>query len=360
MKMKSTTQSRQRRTAPRTARPRKPRAVHDLDSIAVLAGVSAATVSRVINQPQIVAAQTVARVRAAIDRVGYVPNRIAGGLASRRTQLIALIVPGIVHSVFNDMIEAMTGRLASAGFQVMLGLSGYAPGDINPMLEQILSRRPDGIILTGFAGQSAFRKRLRATGITVIETWELPARPLDIAVGFSHAQIGATLADFAADRGYRQVGLVTADGPRATLRSDAFRRRYAGLGLPEPHCVPVPLPSTVAHGRAALERLLACAPRPDLVVCSSDWLALGVLTEARRRGLDVPGALGVVGFGNIDFAVALDPALTSVHIDGDAIGRECAHLLQQRARGERPGRRLIDVGALVVERASTRPRNGRP
>jgi LacI family gluconate utilization system Gnt-I transcriptional repressor len=346
--------SRQGRAPAGAARLRQTRTAHDLDSVARLAGVSAATVSRVINQPQIVAPQTVARVRAAIARVGYVPNRIAGGLASRRTGLIALIVPGIVHSVFNDTIEAMTGRLAAAGFQVMLGLSGYGPGDIDPMLQRILSRRPEGIILTGFAGQPAVRRRLRNTGITVIETWELPDRPLDVAIGFSHAQIGSEMADFAAERGYRHVGIIASDSLRARTRRDAFCHRYASLGLPEPQCVDVLLPSTVAHGRAAFNALLARAPRPELVVCSSDWLALGVTIEARRHGLAQPGELGVLGFGNFDFAAALDPDLTTVHVDGDAIGRECAQLLLTRARGEKPGQRFIDIGARIVARGSTR------
>lgn len=326
---------------------------HDLDSIARMAGVSAATVSRAINQPQIVAAQTLARVRAAIDRVGYVPNRIAGGLASRRTGLVAMIVPGIVHSVFNDTIEAMTGRLAASGFQVMLGLSGHGPGDIDPMLGQILSRRPDGIILTGFTGEPTVRRRLRATGITVIETWELPARPLDVAIGFSHTQIGNALADFAAARDYRHVGIIASDSKRAQLRRDAFCARYASHGLPRPRCIDVPLPSTVAHGRRAFAEMLERKPRPDLVICSSDWLALGVMIEARRRGLAMPGEMGVVGFGNLDFAAALDPPLTTVHVDGDAIGLECARVLLQRARGEEPGQRSIDIGARIVAREST-------
>jgi LacI family gluconate utilization system Gnt-I transcriptional repressor len=121
-----------------------------------------------------VATVTVERVRAAIARTGYVPNRIAGGLASRRTGLIAVIVPSIVHSVFNDTIQAMTEELVKAGHQVMLGLSGYGAGDVSGMLDSILSRRPDGIILTGFAGVADVRRRLRAMKIPVIETWDLP------------------------------------------------------------------------------------------------------------------------------------------------------------------------------------------
>jgi LacI family gluconate utilization system Gnt-I transcriptional repressor len=330
----------------------------NMDQIARLAKVSSATVSRVINRPEIVAAATVARVRAAIARTGYVPNRIAGGLASNRSGLIAVVVPSIVHSVFNDTIESMTEALARAGYQVMLGLSGYLPADVTTMLDSILSRRPDGVILTGFAGIPAVRKRLRKLAVPVIETWELPTQPLDMVVGFSHQQIGGAIADFVVARGYRRPYVISATGPRSGMRRAAFCAGIQQHGLPAPRCVDVPMPSTVAHGREALAALLPAAADVDVVVCSSDWLALGVMIEAQRHGLRIPVDLGIVGFGNLDFAVNLEPALTTVHVDGAEIGRQSAQLLIARARGQQRGSRRVDVGATIVERGSTRPRKG--
>jgi LacI family transcriptional regulator, gluconate utilization system Gnt-I transcriptional repressor len=346
------------RSSPPRRKPRSRRrpAAHSLDSVAQLAGVSPATVSRVINQPDVVASATVARVRAAISRTGYVPNRIAGGLASSRTGLIAVIVPSIIHSVFNDTIQAMTEELMHAGHQVMLGLSGYGPGDISTMLQSMLSRRPDGIILTGFAGVPAVRRQLRAMGVPVIETWELPAKPLDMAVGFSHEQIGREVADFLIERGYRIPLVVSAEGPRASARREALCRQYVRRGFSMPACHPVPMPSTVADGREALAVMLRSGVAHDLVVCSSDWVALGVMIEARKQGLVIPEQIGVMGFGNLDFAADLEPALTTVHVDGAEIGRQSAKLLMARARGERPASRFIDVGTRIVERASLRRR----
>jgi len=326
-----------------------------LDNVAALAGVSPATVSRVINQPELVRPDTRRRVSDAIARLGYVPNRIAGSLASNRTGLIALIVPSLVQSVFNDTIQAMTESLTAAGFQVLLGLSGYNPGDLGMALDSLLSRRPDGIIVTGFAGNPVNRKRLLAARIPVIETWDVPRRPLDMVVGFSHAQAGRDTADFAAARGHRRVCLVTADSARAQQRRDAFRQRYAELGLPEPEQINVPFPSTVAHGRQAFSVRAAHTRLPELFVCSSDWLALGVQQEAQHRRLRVPTDIAVMGFGDLDFSADLEPALTTIHVDGVMIGRESARMLLASARGARPKQRVIDVGIRIVERGSTRP-----
>ncbi len=340
--------------ARRPSRTSRQSPAHSLDSVARLAGVSSATVSRVINQPKVVAADTVRRVRAAIARTGYVPNRIAGGLASRRTGLIAVIVPSIVHSVFNDTIQAMTEELMKAGHQVMLGLSGYGAADVGAMLESILSRRPDGVIMTGFTGDPAVRRRLLAMRIPVIETWELPARPLDMAVGFSHEQIGAQMADFVFARGYRRPLVIAAEGPRARLRRDAFCAQFMKSGGTAPTCHAVPMPSTVEHGRSALRALRASRTKCDIVVCSSDWLALGVMIEARQHGLRIPEDIGVFGFGNLDFAADLEPPLTTVNVDGAEIGRQSAQLLMARARGERPTSRQVDIGAKIIERGSCR------
>lgn len=337
----------------------------DLESVARAAGVSTATVSRVINRSGLVADATRAKVLRAIERAGYVPNRIAGGLAANRTGLIAVIVPSLLHSVFSETIQSMTEELSRSGFQVLLGLSGDEDQNLERIIESVLSRRPDGIILTALPGHSGIRRQVAAMGIPVIETWEHPKRPLDMAVGFSHAKAGAVVADFVAARGYRLAAAISADSPRAAARRDAFCQRMRQLGLPQPQIETVQSPSTVAHGRAALGRLFAAhRERPEVIVCSSDWLALGCLVEARARGLRVPADVGVLGFGNLDFAADLEPPLSTVHVDGHEIGRQAVQLIAQRASGLKPTYRFIDIPVRITERGSCRaigaPKQKRP
>ena len=130
----------------------------------------------------------------AIARTGYVPNRIAGGLASSRSHLIAAVVPSMVVSVFAETIETLNNTLFEAGFQLMLGQTGYSAIREELLLESIIGRRPDGIFLTGIMQSGRGRSRLLASGIPVVETWDLTPTPIDMLIGFSHTDIGREVA----------------------------------------------------------------------------------------------------------------------------------------------------------------------
>ena len=332
-----------------------------LRDVAKLAGVSAITASRALNTPDKVSPAALARIRAAVADTGYVPNLLAGGLASNRSRLVAAVVPAIAGSVFMETIQALTDELASAGFQLMLGQSGYRNSREDALLDAIIGRRPDGIVLTGVMRSTEGRRRLLASGIPVVETWDLTPAPIDMLVGFSHEKAGAAVAAYLHGKGYRHCAIVTADDHRASLRRSGFAARWrafsasAGVKLARLEAVPVwtvAAPSTLAAGRAALTGLLAQHPRLDAIWCSSDVLAHGVITEAHARGLQVPKDLAVHGFGDLAFAAHIHPALTTVRIDGTAIGREAARCLIERSNGTRTGPNVRDIGFSIIERAS--------
>lgn len=323
-----------------------------LRQVAQLAEVAPVTVSRVLNTPKAVSPEVRERVLAVIRETGYVPNRLAGGLASTRSSLIAAIVPTISMSVFLQTVQSLTDTLFDAGYQLMLGQTGYCAEREDALLETIIGRRPDGIVLTGVDHSAQSRQRLIGAGIPVVETWDLTPDPIDMLVGFSHRDIGAAVARYLGGRGRRQLALVTADDERARRRAGAFEAAALAQGLPEVHRVSVGGSRTLSSGRAALARLLDQGIRPDAVFCSSDLLALGVVTEAQARGLRVPGDLGVVGFGDFDFVADLEPALTSVRINGAAIGEQAARFLVARAEGQAVAQPIVDVGFSIVERVS--------
>ena len=122
-------------------------------------------------------------------RTGYVPNRMAGGLASSRSRLIAAVVPSTVMSVFMETVESLNNTLFDAGYQLMLGQSGYSPAREEALLESIIGRRPDGIFLAGILQSGKGRSRLLASGIPVVESWDLTPTPIDMLVGFSHTAV---------------------------------------------------------------------------------------------------------------------------------------------------------------------------
>lgn len=323
-----------------------------LADVAKIAGVSPITVSRVVNHPDVVAPDTVARVREAIQRTGYVPNLLAGGLASRRSRLIAAIVPTIVNSIFADTVQALTDRLSQEGYQTMLGLSGYAATREQDLLAAILSRRPDGIVLTGIAHTADTRRRLLAARIPVVETWDLTPTPIDMLVGFSHERVGQDVANFLHGRGYRRLAILSASDQRAESRRIGFLETLARHGIREVPSSIVPAPSSLGLGREGMARLLDAGARPDVVFCSSDTLAQGALAEAHARKLSVPQDLAVMGFGDLNFAAHTYPTLSTVRIDGPAIGRQAADRLLARIDGRDAGERILDIGFEVIVRDS--------
>ena len=324
-----------------------------LHDVAKLAGVAPITASRALNTPAQVSEDVRQKVAEAVARTGYVPNRLAGGLASARSRLVAAVVPTIAGPVFLETVQSLTEALAESGYQLMLGQSGYAGSREDALLEAIIGRRPDGIVLTGILHSTQGRRRLLACGIPVVETWDLTPTPIDMLVGFSHVEVGRAVAMYLHGKGRRRLGVVAGDDERARRRADAFVAAARRLGLPEATVVLVPAPTTLRRGRDGLGELLRRAPDTDAVFCSSDLLALGVLTEARVRGLPVPSRLAVVGFGDLEFAADVDPALTTVHIKGAAIGRQAAQFIIARAEGHDVPERVVDIGFAIVERQSS-------
>ncbi len=323
-----------------------------LSDVAKLAGVSAITVSRALNTPERVSPDTLKRVRDAVARTGYVPNLLAGGLASNRSRLVAALIPAIAGSVFLETVQALTDTLAAGGLQLMLGQSGYTGTREDALIDAIVGRRPDGIVLTGIMHSSEGRRRLLACGIPVVETWDLTPTPIDMLVGFSHEKAGAAAAAFLHARGYRRPAILTADDHRAGLRRQGFEARLRELGIDKVPAAQVPAPSTLANGRAGLLKLLAQRRRIDCVFCSSDVLAEGVLTQAQAQGLAVPRELAVLGFGDMGFAAHLHPALSTVRIDGAAIGAQAARFIIERIGGGQPAIRIRDIGFSIIERDS--------
>ena len=324
-----------------------------LRDVAKLAGVAPITASRVMNTPDLVSPEVRQRVLDAVQRTGYVPNRMAGGLASARSRLIAAVVPSTVMSVFMETIEALNSTLFDAGYQLMLGQSGYCADREELLLEAIIGRRPDGIFLTGIMGAGKGRTRLVASGIPVVETWDLTPTPIDMLVGFSHLDIGRAVAQFFVAKGRKRLALVTAEDERAARRAAAFAEAAEQAGLPPVHVVNVGAQRSLRSGRDALARLVHECPEADAVFCSSDLLAVGVATEARARQIAVPGRLAIMGFGDVPFVADMLPALSTVQINGAHIGRLAAQYLMDRAEGREVDPAVVQVDFSIVERDTT-------
>lgn len=326
-----------------------------LIDVAKVAGVSPITVSRALHRPEVVSKQAREKVLAAVRQTGYVSNMLAGGLASNKSRLVAIFLPTIANSIFADTVQALMDRLTEAGYQTLLGLTGYSAEQEEKLLEAVLGRRPDGIVLTGTLHTESSRLRLAQSGIPVVEAWDLGENPLDMLVGFSHEGVGQATARHLVARGYKRFAVVTISDPRGLRRCTSLIDELAELGIEK---VPVQVltpPATLEVGREGLKRLLDTGESPAVVVCSSDTVAQGVLAEAASRGLRVPEDLAVMGFGDLSSAAQVYPALSTVRVDGKLIGDQVARALLDRfeypASAADPVR--VDTGFTLVDRQST-------
>jgi len=338
--------------------PRAARPAIKLSDVAAAAGVAPMTVSRVLNSPQRVAPATAQLVRAAIELLGYVPNLIAGGLSSRRTRMVAAIVPTMAHPMFADLVQNFTDVLRARGYEVMLSLSGYAGVSEAALLRAVLGRRPDALLLTGAAHDAPTRQMLADAAIPVVEVFDVARRPIDMLVGVDHAAAGAAVAAYFRAKGHDRFAVFGAADRRAQLRARSFAqaaRRGGGTLLAE---TVIPAPSTIGAGRAALRALLprllqANAHRARVALfCSSDLVAFGALTEARANGVAVPQALAVCGFGDFELSATSDPPFTTVSVEGARIGRDAATFLLDRLDGATTAP-IVQVPFRIVERASS-------
>lgn len=325
-----------------------------ITDVAAAAGVAPMTVSRVINTPERVAAATAARVRAAIADLGYVPNLLAGGLSSSRSRMIAAIVPTIAHPMFAALVDSFTDRLRETGYQVMLSISGYEAGREDPLVRALLGRRPDGLLLTGTEHAAQTRQIVVDSGIPVVEIFDTGA-PLDMLVGFDHAEIGAAVAGYFLKKGHRRFAVFAAGDQRALARRRGFAervRRGGGTLFAEPV---VPAPSTILAGREALRALIPALDTRAALFCSSDLLAFGAIVEARAHGIAVPDRLAVCGFGDFELGAASEPPFTTVTVEAARIGEHAAAMLLARLTPgtASPARKAVCIPFRICERASS-------
>jgi len=319
-----------------------------LTAVARRAGVSPMTVSRVVRRLGLVSEGTRRSVEAAMRELGYVPNLVAGALASARTKSVGVLVPTIANSIFADTIQGLSDVFEAQGFAVILAQSGYDAMREEKMLAALLSRRPEAIVMVGAPATEAGAEMLRRARIPVVETWELPPSPIDAAAGFDNTAVGVAVGRYFAGSGRRRLAFVGSDDRRATQRLQGFREAARQAGLDDPQHVLAPR----GTGAVAGAMLLAEAPDADAVFAANDTYAIAFLSALRRAGRLVPGPasaqpVAVVGLGDLEMGRLFAPAVSTIRVHGTAIGRAAAGLALDPTKPRR-----VDLGFELVVRES--------
>lgn len=323
-----------------------------MSDVAAAAGVALATVSRALNEPHKVSPDTLRAVQEAVERMGYVQDLTAGSLASSRSRIVGAIVPTLANSWFADTMQGLAAELAPAGYQLMLAQSSYHPLAERGLIDTFIGRRVDALVLTGAAHEPAVVEKLTQLGLPVVETWDMPESPIDLAVGFSNVGVGACAARYLLSQGRRRLAFMGAQETRSRLRQQGYNRELECQGALVQGQVLVTPPSSIEAGRSMMAELAAADPKVDGVFCSNDYLAIGALVWARENGWAVPGRLAVMGFSDLPMSQATWPTLTTVHVDTVGIGRQAGQMLLARLRGEPLASQSVDTGFQLVIRES--------
>ena len=305
--------------------PRKPPTMQD---IARKVGVSPMTVSRALRDGTSVNAQTREAIRQAVEELGYVFDSTAANLRRQRTGFVAVTIPSINNANFAATVRALSDGLKDHGLQLLLGYTDYDIEQEEALVEQLLRRRPEAIVVTGGQHTARCRRMLAAAGIPVVEIWDLPAEPVGHVVGFSNAAAASVLVDHLVETGRTRIAFIGGEAGRDSRGADrragfiAAMQRY---GLDASRLVATGMPPvSMLEGAAAFRTLLQDAPDTQAVLCVSDLDAFGALNECQRHQIAVPEQIAIAGFGNYEIAEICVPPLTTVNPFPADIGSQTA------------------------------------
>jgi DNA-binding LacI/PurR family transcriptional regulator len=339
--------------------PSPARPVATLDEVARVAGVSRATVSRVVNGSPKVSADVRRTVEKAIDRLGYVPNRAARSLVTRKSDSIAVVITEPASRLFNDpffprLVRGISAALSVRDLQLVL-LMPNDEDDEQRTVRYLTAGHVDGVILVSLHGNDPLPDQLASRRIPSVVLGR-PPRGVDVDFVDADNRDGARRATtHLVDRGCRRIATIT--GPRDMVagidRLAGYRDALADAGIAVDDGLIATGDFTQAGGEAAMERLLRDRPDLDAVFCASDLMAVAALGVLQAAGRHVPDDVAVVGYDDSPIATTTRPALTSVRQPIEEMGREMVHLL---AGGiEQNGRvaRHIVLATELIARASS-------
>ena len=326
--------------------------------VALITGVSPMTVSRAFKRDASVSDSTRQEILRAAERLGYVFDATASTLRSQKTNFVAVTIPSINNANFADTLGGLTDGLKNRGLQILLGDTNYDIAEEERLIEQLLRRRPEAIVVTGGKHTVRGRRLLANAGIPVIETWDLPRDPIGHVVGFSNAQAVRAMVDHFVAKGHRRIAFIGGDADRDARGADrrlGFIAAMTAHGFDFNRLIAAGTPPiSMRNGADAMGHLLDLLPDTEAVICVSDLSAFGALTECQRRGVMVPDQMAIGGFGNYEISAISVPSLTTINPDPRGIGMRTAELILDALDGKRSSPVRIILPPDLILRQSSR------
>lgn len=319
-----------------------------MDDVAHKAGVSQMTVSRVMNGKGYISEDVRTRVKTAAADIGYVQNRLARGLRSEKTPLIAVVLPTLGNSVFNDVLSGITDALTDEGCRPVFGVTEYSEAKEDDLVRDLLSWRPSGIVLAGLEHSDITRKAIAAADVRVAEIMDIDGTPISVAFGLSQTAAGQATAQHMLAKGHRRyvyAGSHSGRDLRAGKRLEGFRQtlREAGATLLSEDISAKP--SSMVEGRRMTAEILSRPNRPDAIYYSNDDLATGGIMHCLSEGIRMPEDIALAGFNGLPFLDALPVRLTTVETPRYEMGKQAGRFISLPNSDHSEGSiRSVDLG----------------
>jgi LacI family gluconate utilization system Gnt-I transcriptional repressor len=307
-----------------------------LRDVSEASGVSEMTVSRVLRNRGDVSDATRERVLTASRALGYVPNKIAGALASQRVNLVGVIIPSLSNMVFPEVMTGISSVLDDTGLQPVVGVTNYSPEREEAVLYEMLSWRPSGVIIAGLEHTDAAQAMLGQAGIPIVEIMDIDGTPIDCAVGISHRRAGRQMAEAIIAAGYKNIaflGTQMANDHRAKKRLAGFEEALGKAGLALVDREFYSGGSALLKGREMTEAVLQRSPQVDFLYYSNDMIGAGGLLYCLDKGIDVPGRVGLAGFNGVELLDGLPRKLATMDACRLEIGTRAAEIVAGKSGG---------------------------
>ena len=313
-----------------TERPQRPLTLRD---VSTASGVSEMTVSRVLRTRGDVSEATRKKVLEAAKELGYVPNQIAGSLASQHVNLVAVIIPSLSNMVFPEVLTGINQVLEDTPLQPVFGVTDYMRDKEERVLYEMLSWRPSGVIIAGLEHSDAATAMLTNAGIPVVEIMDTDGNPVDSMVGISHRQAGLDTAKAILKQGYSRIGFMGTSMPRdhrARKRFEGLTEGLAKAGIEIEARDFYSGGSALAKGREMTAAMLEEYPELDFLYYSNDMIGAGGLLYLLEKGVDIPGQIGLAGFNGVELLQGLPRQLATTDACRLEIGRAAAEIIRDR------------------------------
>jgi LacI family gluconate utilization system Gnt-I transcriptional repressor len=304
-----------------------------LKDVALAADVSEMTASRALRNAADVSAKTKAKVMEAAADLGYVPNQIAGALASNKVNLVGVVIPSVKSYVFSEVLDGISSTLKPSQLRPVFGLTDYDLDQEADVIRDMLAWRPAGLIVAGLEHSPLTRKMLHAADTPIVEIMDVDGDAIDSCVGISHFQAGFDMALAIVEKGHLEVGFLGTKMPldfRATKRLDGFVAGLKTKGITLLDQELYTSGSTIRKGKEATAAMLQRHPKMDCIYCSTDVIAIGAVMHCMAENISIPDQLAIAGFNALSMSEGLPIDLATTDSLRFEIGKAAADIVLQR------------------------------